>query len=80
MSPLYTPRDNLVQDLVAYGEEEAAAQLMNLTKEDYDRLGHIAFEHACPGMLLAKASALAAIEIIEGKPRELKRKRRVFTR
>jgi len=80
MSTLYSPRDNVVQDLVEYGEDEAAGQVMNLSKEDYDRLGQIAFEHACTGMLLAKALALAAVEIIEGKPRELKRKRRVFTR
>ena len=31
-------------------------------------------------MLLAKALALAAVEIIEGKPRELKKKRRVFAK
>jgi len=80
MGTLYTPTDNLVQHLVDYGEDEAAGHVMNLTKEDFDHLAEIAFDHACTGMLLAKALALAAVEIIEGKPRELKKKRRVFAR
>jgi hypothetical protein len=77
---IYTPKENLVQDLEQYGEDAVAAQVKDLSQIDYDRLGDIAFEHACTGMLIAKALALAAVEVIEGKPRELKRKRRVFKR
>jgi hypothetical protein len=57
---IQTPREDLIQDLEQYGEAEAAAQVMRLSKEDYDRVGEIAFEHACTGMLIAKALALAA--------------------
>jgi hypothetical protein len=77
---IFTPRESIVQDLKDYGEDESASQILHLSAEDWNRFDKIASKHAYTGMLLAKAVALAAVEITEGKPRELKRKRRIFKR
>ena len=73
---LITPRESLVDDLREYGEDTVAARVFTLSEEQYQRLSEIAYRHALTGMLLAKALALAAVEVIEGKPRALRRKRR----
>ena len=80
MGVVETPPEVLIADLQSYGEDEVAAQVHSLSKGQIERLGQIAFTHACTGMLLAKALSLAAVEVVEGAPRELKRKRRVFKR
>jgi hypothetical protein len=75
---LCTPPENMIEDLKDYGEDDVAAKISGLSEPDLARIGEIAFEHALTGMLLAKAVALAAVEVVEGGPRELKRKRRRF--
>lgn len=68
----------MVEDLKDYGEDDVAAKIPGLSESDLTRIGEIAFDHSLTGMLLAKAIALAAVEVVEGHPRELKRKRRRF--
>jgi len=76
---LRTPRKSLIADLKTYGEDAVAKKIRGLSKREYDRLADIAFHHSLTGMLLSKALALAAVEVVEGAPRELKRKRRAFS-
>ncbi|MCA9623171.1 MAG: hypothetical protein KC731_29330 [Myxococcales bacterium] len=78
MGTLNTPRKKLVEDLKTYGEDQVATKIRGLSKRDYERLSEIAFTHALTGMLVAKALALAAVEVVEGAPRDLARKRRIF--
>jgi hypothetical protein len=73
------PRENLVAALQSYGEDDAAGKIADLPDADHQRIAEIAFVHACTGMLLAKALSLAAVEVIEGRPRPLRRNRRKFT-
>ena len=77
---LHTPRKTLIADLEAYGEDAVASKIGRLSARDYERLSDLAFTHALSGMLLAKALALAAVEIVEGRPRELRRKRRILSK
>jgi hypothetical protein len=78
MGVLHTPRKALIEDLKAYGEDSVAKKIRGLSKGEYDRLSEIAFTHSLSGMLLAKALALAAVEVVEGAPRELMRRRRIL--
>src|SRR2546423_1559339 len=73
-----TPIRLLVADLASYGEVDASERVRSLSTADIERVYELAFEHALTGMLLAKASCLAAIEVLEGRPRGLKRNRRDF--
>lgn len=82
---LYTPKANLIDDLLSYGEVEVAKRLRDYTEMDlepiYNRAGDYALISEVPsgaGMICAKAFALAAVEIVEGYPRQLIRKRRVL--
>jgi hypothetical protein len=75
-----TSIEKIVQDLEDYGEDEVAAQAPDLLLKDWNRFDTIATKHMYTGMLISKALALAAVEIVEGEPRELKRKRRIFKR
>lgn len=45
----------------------------------YERVCEIGFKHALTGMHLMKAGCLAAIEVMEGAPRQLRRQRRDWT-
>src|SRR5258706_7063711 len=45
----------------------------------YERVCQIGFKHALTGMHLMKAGCLAAIEVMEGAPRELRRQRRAWS-
>lgn len=83
--PVVTSRQHLADDLRSYGEDELAARVPQLSDADMNRIGDLADrylfadEYATPSggsMLIAKALALAAIEVMEGAPRELRRKRR----
>jgi hypothetical protein len=76
---LLPTRRRLMADLIAYGENEASARVDAMPVEDYGRMGELGFEHSLTGMLLSKASCLAAIEVLEGRPRELKRQHRIFS-
>lgn len=73
---LTVPRHLLAENLAAYGETEASARIASMSDIDYRRVCEIGFEHAVKGTHLLKSACLAAIEVIEGKARELKRKSR----
>ena len=73
-------RTSLAEDLWAYGEDELAIKALDLSPLEVARVGVLAgrlyTDPSEPGMMLAKACALAAIEVLEGEHRPLKRKRR----
>lgn len=71
-----TSRELLQADLRTYGEEELASRVPYLDDAAMRRIGEVALPHACTGMLIAKALALAAVEVLEGASRPLKRGRR----
>ncbi len=73
---IHQTRELLAIDLRTYGEEALAAKVPDLTDDQMKRIGERAAENACTGMLLARAAALAAIEVLEGRPREPRWKRR----
>jgi len=75
---LILSRKDLAANLAAYGEHEASSRIEGLSKEDYDRIGKIGFQYSLAGKNLLLAGCLAAIEVLEGFPRELKRKRRLW--
>lgn len=69
-------RQHLAIDLRTYGEDELAARALNATEEEMLRIGERGAELACTGMLIAKAVALAAIEVFESKSRPTRWNRR----
>jgi hypothetical protein len=78
-------RPTLAEDLWSYGEDDLAFLALELDDGELARVGVIAGrlllseEHAFASgasMLLAKACALAAVEVVEGHPRPLRRTRR----
>ena len=78
-------REHVQHCLRSYGEDSIAMKLMSVSDEDFKRIGERAFDYACQpatpsgrGMLLAKALALASVEVIEGVHRELRLKKRAF--
>ena len=78
-------REHIQHCLQSYGEDSVAATLMSVSEADFKRIGERAFDYACQpstpsgrGMLLAKALALASVEVIEGAPRQLRLKKRSF--
>jgi len=75
-------RESLQRVLRSYGEDEVAAVIANLPDEQWRKIGSLAFDYVCrpSSGLLAKALALAAVEVVEGTPRDLRRKRRDFRR
>ncbi len=87
MSLRHMPTDDerraIADDLWRYGEDDLAWRVINLGDHDLDRTAEIAGKNAATsdvpsgaGMLLSKAIALAAVEVLEGEPRPLARKRR----
>lgn len=71
--------NDVVPQLIAYGEQEAAEKLETLDENALHEIGVLAFEHyLVPKTILNKAICLGVIEYIEGARRELRRKRRVF--
>lgn len=73
-----TPRENVIDSLKSYGEFEVADTIMSFSDEEYKVISEKATECAYTGMMFAKAFALAAVECIEGKKRDLKQNRRTF--
>jgi hypothetical protein len=73
---LVLSRRDLAINLASYGEHEASARIGEMPEAAYERVCQIGFKHALTGMHLFKAGCLAAIEVMEGAPRELKRQRR----
>jgi hypothetical protein len=66
--------------LRAYGEDTVADRLRDLSEDDLRRLGDVSagLAQADAKMPLAQVVALAAVEVIEGAPRPLRRRRRHF--
>jgi hypothetical protein len=66
-------------ELVAYGEIEAAEKLLHMDTKTILKIGLRAHEQFSEGnLILDKAICLAIVEHIEGKSRELKRKKRSY--
>ena len=78
-SLLIMSRQTLAAQLWAYGEEAASERVAMLSADEYQRVCQIGFQYALTGMDLGKAGCLAAIEVMEGRPRELRRSRRIWT-
>ena len=76
--PVHTDRQTLSRDLRSYGEDELAARVDALDQETleriFDRADH--YLEVNSGGLLALAVSQAAVEVMEGAPRPLKRRRR----
>lgn len=80
-------RQQLINNLTAYGEEIVASKVMDLPEQKFNEIQKLAFDYACQptskksgGMLLAKACSLAAVEIIEGSRRDLSRRKRTLVK
>jgi len=73
---LVVQREDLAANLAAYGEHDASARILSMSAQDFQRVCEIGFQHALAGKHLLEAGCLAALEVIEGQPRALKRKRR----
>jgi hypothetical protein len=71
-------RLDLAENLAAYGEAEVSARIPSMSEVEYKRVCEIGFQHAIKRMPLMKAACLAAVEVVEGKPRELRRKHRIW--
>ncbi len=87
-SRVQSTREHVSKQLAAYGEDEAAQQVLKLNDEAFEFIEVKAMDFACSfdpdtpnlrPMLLDKALSLAAIVVLEGKQRVLNRKRRKFT-
>jgi hypothetical protein len=76
---LVLSRRDLAANLAAYGEAGASARLAEMPESDFKRVCEIGFRNALDGESFAKASSLAAVEVLEGKQRELRRQRRVWS-
>jgi hypothetical protein len=75
--------EKIVPELIAYGEPEAAAKLVQLSAQELQVIGRRAHELWSDftgerGPMLDKAICLAVVERVEGQPRDLKRKRRQY--
>ena len=85
---LITSLSELVWDLLTFGEDDVAERAKAFTSAEQRRVWEIAAAHAekpsnkkdGSGMLLAKALALAAVEVAEGAPRPLAWNRRNLMR
>jgi hypothetical protein len=81
---IWTERTSLAEDLWRYGEDELWTRVLTASDRTMERIGERAMWHAVNGphakdgssMLLPKALALAAIEVLEEAPRPLRRERR----
>jgi hypothetical protein len=78
-SVFFNPHD-LVRELVAYGESDAAEKLLQLDQQAIDAIGVLAMRHyAAPDSpILDKAICLGVVEFLEEQARPLKRKRRLY--
>lgn len=69
----------IATDLLAYGEEHVSAAVVRISPSEHERLGILAADILyAPGSprLLSYCVAMAAVQVVEGRPRSLKRKRR----
>jgi len=83
--PVQTSRELLAIDLRTYGEDDAADRIEGLSEADlprvFERADHYLYDdrYATPSgasPFIAWALAMAAVEVIEGKARPLRWKRR----
>jgi hypothetical protein len=79
-------REHVAAQLIAYGEDGAAARVLKLNDEAFEfievKAAEFDWDHDTPNLspiLLDKALSLAAIFVLEGKVRPLKRRRRKFS-
>ena len=73
-------RNTIAQDLRTYGEDELADRVASITEGQRIQIGWAAGRHwegpeTGPSMQLRKAVAMAAVEVLEGASRSLKRQR-----
>jgi len=78
----FEPKD-MVRELIAYGEPEAAAKVMDLDTAAIQQIGVRAHQiysdfSGQRGPMLDTAICLAIVEHLEGKPRPLNRQRRQY--
>ena len=76
---LVPTRRDLAANLAAYGETEASARIESISAADFKRVCELGYRHALDGAHFSKASSLAAIEVIEGRARNLRRAKRSWT-
>lgn len=69
-------RHSIKQDLFAYGENDLAKLIDNISDGDLNKIGQLAARYIGQGGYISKHIALGAIEFIEGKQRDPKRKKR----
>ena len=70
----------LCSDLVAYGEPDAATAIETMPLDQLFLIKELALKRLSGGGLISRAICLAAIEVLEGAPRPLRRKRRVYAK
>ena len=68
----------LARELLAFGEPEAAAAMLTMSPETHLQISVAAGRLLGQNLTIDKAICLAAVGVFEGKPRELRRKRRVY--
>ncbi len=69
-------KQNIMTALLAYGEFEVAEKADKLADEQVLQIGKIAMNDVATNNLVDKTLALAAVEYVEAKKRDLKRNRR----
>jgi hypothetical protein len=77
----FDPKD-MVRELLAYGEAEAAKQIMQVSPKAIMAIGVLASRHysAPDNPMLDTAICRAVVEFLEGKARPLRRKRRFYAK
>lgn len=70
----------LAAQLEAYGEPEAAAKMLAMSADTHMRISVAAGRLLSQDLTIDKAICLAAVEVFEGAPRDLRRKRRVYSK
>jgi hypothetical protein len=75
----FNPRD-MVRELVAYGEPNAAEILLQLDQQAIAAIGVLASRHygGPDNPILDKAICLGVVEFLEDRARPLKRSRRIY--
>jgi hypothetical protein len=68
----------LKRDLQAYGEDELAERMDELSLEDLELIGALAANYMRKHRLIDAMIVQGAVEFFEGKERELKRKKRIM--
>jgi hypothetical protein len=73
----FNPID-LAPELIAYGEPEAAEALLVMSPDTHQQISVLAGRLLSDNLIIDKAICLAAVQVFEGTPRPLRRKRRVY--